>query len=319
MSHPIFVLEGADCSGKTTLAKKICEAVGAHYMHLTYRWPNMMFEYQLAAVHRAVKISQYKPVVIDRLWMSEQIYAKVFRGGSPWPYMGRCLERILARYSAYYIICIRDKDKHLDHFFKEKEIREEMYDNISDVIDEYILLNSGDIYASYDLDRDGVDLDQSVYFYIQSAYDCKTRSHPFFQSSPKQYYAGLYDDSDEKRLLFISCPLGKYQRANYPYVGYREYGFNEFNMSLDNLKLKESHLLYADVRDREDQMAINSFAYDNPNTSIIRVGQNSLCDWIDIDYIIKSPVTLRGVHDGQKLFQNQIKEILTIESMEVLK
>ena len=226
--------------------------------------------------------------------------------------MGRCLDRILARYAAYYIVCARDKDKHLDHFSKQKEIREEMYDDISKIIDEYILLADSK-YASYDMDRDGRDLETTVHFYIQAAYDQIACSHRFFQNTPKQYYAGLYDNSDFKRLLFIGCPLGKYQRVNYPYVGYREYGFNEFNLSLENLKLDESRLLYADVRDREDQRAINDFAYDNPQTAIIRVGQNAMCDWIDLDYVIKSPVTLRGVHDGQKIFQKQIEDILKNE------
>src|SRR5574338_882661 len=135
---PIIILEGADCSGKTTLAKKIADLCCGHYMHLTYRWPNKMFEYHLAAVHRAITLSKKMPVIIDRLRASEMIYAEVYRGGSPGPYLGRCLDRILLRYGAFYVGCIRQKDLHLNHFEDLRHKRNEMYDNITNVIDEYI-------------------------------------------------------------------------------------------------------------------------------------------------------------------------------------
>lgn len=312
---PIIVLEGADCSGKTTLARKLVNISGGHYMHLTYRWPEKMFEYQLAAVHRAVKLSKTMPVIIDRLWVSEAIYAKVYRGGSPWPYTGRCLDRILKRYGVLYVGCIRKRDAHLAHFDYEKKRRNEMYSDITAVVDEYISwskkMDGAFDYAQYDLDVDGVDLTeaaQNIYF---QACDNISFIHNYFLMSDKQYFAGRFDDCNTHRLLFLGSNLGKYKRANYPYVGYKEVGYNEFNQSLEELNLNEENLLYADVRDSEDRQTISTYIYDNPRTKVVQIGELStnLANWIDIDYRIKSPSSLRGVFEGQKIFQNKLKSI----------
>jgi thymidylate kinase len=130
----IILLEGSDCTGKTTLAKNLVERHGAHYIHLTYRFEDKMFTYHLAALHRAIKLSQKQLVIIDRLWLSECIYAHVFRGGTKWPEMGRMLDRILRRFGTIYVFCIGVNDeKYHDRFLKVKNQREEMYEDVRKV------------------------------------------------------------------------------------------------------------------------------------------------------------------------------------------
>lgn len=132
----LIILEGADGTGKTTLAKALCERFNGHYIHNTYRWPKKMPLYHTAALHRAIKLSQTQLVVIDRLWMSEAIYAEVYRGGSPWPHMGRMLDRIVRKHAGLYIICNRPEG-HSEKFDQLRAEREEMYDNVDNVAQRY--------------------------------------------------------------------------------------------------------------------------------------------------------------------------------------
>lgn len=102
----LIVLEGPDGGGKTTLAKAIGRVTDAHYLHLTYRWKDRMFQYHTAGLLHALKKSRDQLVVIDRLWPSERVYADAFRGGTKWPLMGRLMDRVLRRFGAAYVFCI---------------------------------------------------------------------------------------------------------------------------------------------------------------------------------------------------------------------
>lgn len=138
MPRGIIVLDGPDGSGKTTLAKNICEQYGAKYLHLTYRFPYNMDLYHLAAINFAEKHSQNGLVVIDRWWMSEIAYANAYRKGSRWPLMGNVLSRIANSNTLLYVLCIPENiRKHLDDYEALFNTREEMYKDISPVVIEY--------------------------------------------------------------------------------------------------------------------------------------------------------------------------------------
>jgi hypothetical protein len=128
----IVVVEGCDGTGKTTLAKYLCEKFNGHYIHNTYRWPKKMPVYHTAALHRAIKLAEEKLVVIDRLWMSEAIYAAVYRGGSPWPQMGRIIDRVVLKHCGIYVMCDLPKD-HAAKYQQLKQERDEMYDDVTEV------------------------------------------------------------------------------------------------------------------------------------------------------------------------------------------
>jgi len=132
----IIVLEGSDGTGKTTLARHLQEKLGAHYIHLTYRWPDKMDKYHVAALLHAISIIEKtdKPVILDRWWLSEAVYSKVFRGGSKWPQLGRSLERALLSRGGIYIMCLADDiGSYTTSFKKLRDSRNEMYADTTEV------------------------------------------------------------------------------------------------------------------------------------------------------------------------------------------
>lgn len=104
----IIILDGPDCSGKSTLQQHLVNNYKAVPMHLTYNKEvgPRMFDYQSNEMLKAVNMSQDHLVVVDRHWMSELVYANALRGGSPWPHMGRMMDRVWRKHAAIYVICL---------------------------------------------------------------------------------------------------------------------------------------------------------------------------------------------------------------------
>ena len=138
MTRGIIVIDGSDGTGMTTLARDLVARTGAHYLHLTYRWPNKMFEYHTAAIHRAAKLAQTGLVIVDRWWMSELCYANAYRGGSRWPLMYRMLDRIALKHGLIYVVSFSENIReHLNAYEALKESRSEMYKDFAPVVVEY--------------------------------------------------------------------------------------------------------------------------------------------------------------------------------------
>jgi hypothetical protein len=81
MKYPIFVIEGPDNSGKTTLANQLMAKTNAHYLHATYKFKGRMMLYHIALLRKAVRIAETRPVVLDRWFPSELVYGNVYRNG----------------------------------------------------------------------------------------------------------------------------------------------------------------------------------------------------------------------------------------------
>ena len=165
--YPIYIIEGPDGSGKTTIGQAMAECMGAHYMHLTYRFRCDMFNYHTAAIEKAIRLSATQPVIIDRWWPSELIYAQAFRGGSKWPMMGRMLDRVALKHGATYVMCVpTDEDRYFSRFDELKATGREMFDTMSSVYGQYVDLlksmeNRHDV-VHYSIDADGQHMDEFI-------------------------------------------------------------------------------------------------------------------------------------------------------------
>lgn len=145
----IIVIDGSDGTGKTTLAQYFVSKYGAVWLHQSYRFKNKMFTYHTAALLRAIKLAETRLVVIDRLWLSEDIYGAVYRGGSAWPMEGRFIDRILLKHAAVQIIALADLETYASSFKSSlKTGRNELYtDKPYDVAKRYHDVYYGSSYS----------------------------------------------------------------------------------------------------------------------------------------------------------------------------
>lgn len=137
----IIVLEGADGTGKTTLARALCERYDGVYVHNRYHknvWP-----FFVASLRWAARISHERLVVIDRHWPSECVYAKVYRGGTTLGGSVRALHRAFLRFGAVYVVCAPPVEVVVENHRRLKGERTEMYDDVSRVAQAYVELWRG--------------------------------------------------------------------------------------------------------------------------------------------------------------------------------
>lgn len=147
----IIVLDGADGTGKTTLAKEFTKMFGGDYIHLTWseEIEKNMDSYILEKLKSAIKTSQTKLVIIDRLWISEALYSLCYRNATKWNGMHLFIDFICKENKVLNILCIGEQQKVLARFDKLKSERVEMYENIENVVTAYNALWAGG-YAGLD-------------------------------------------------------------------------------------------------------------------------------------------------------------------------
>ena len=130
----IIIVEGADCTGKTTFTKRLREIFPARYMHL--RIHKKMEVWHTATVRRALRLSKKELVVIDRHWPSEEIYAYERAVGPE--YNPKVLYKRLKKARTLYVWCSPEEDKKvIKEHKKKKEERHEEYSDISKVVKRY--------------------------------------------------------------------------------------------------------------------------------------------------------------------------------------
>lgn len=109
----LIIIEGPDCSGKTSLAKFIANKLNAAYFHSTYT-PALSGQAQLDHLEQNLKNAEVclttsgLDVVMDRHWPSEHVYGKVLRNDLPkvaW-FFSHCTQLRVC-----YIFCLGEECK----------------------------------------------------------------------------------------------------------------------------------------------------------------------------------------------------------------
>ncbi len=141
----IIILEGPDGTGKTTLAQRLVKDHGATYIHQGWSKGVDWGLRHLATMRRAARLASLgKPVVVDRLWLSGEIYGSVFRGKSDDRDYARLIQRIGLTHGALTVLCLpaRAELANQAHHVMLGE-RREMYQDISKVVRFYTEVRDG--------------------------------------------------------------------------------------------------------------------------------------------------------------------------------
>jgi thymidylate kinase len=141
----IILFEGADSSGKTTLARYFVKKHGAHYIHGrvhkdAWKWHN-------AAIRRALRFRERGELtVIDRNYISHLVYGRVFNN-QQYDAKARLLDDILRRNGALTVLCSPDDQlRQIARWEEEKAAgRSEAFDRIKEVVALYADLARGNV------------------------------------------------------------------------------------------------------------------------------------------------------------------------------
>lgn len=134
----IWVLEGPDGVGKSTLAEEIARQKDAHVIHCSFRKSWNMKEYHTKNIQYAKALDKLGiNVVLDRWAPSEQVYGDVFRGGPRYGIM-----TMINRYDDENMTWIQVRnDKAAENHLKNKETRYEMFEDMAKIsigFDEFV-------------------------------------------------------------------------------------------------------------------------------------------------------------------------------------
>lgn len=132
----IYILEGADGTGKSTLAAALQEKTKGHILHLTFNKDWDMKSYYFAIYIAARDLSKYQDVIIDRWIPSEVIYGHIYRNG---PSFDTNLFLEAFGNKAKWIYCWNEKA--VENHLANKKNRDEMFDDMTHVVaafDKYI-------------------------------------------------------------------------------------------------------------------------------------------------------------------------------------
>ena len=277
--HPIIVVDGPDGSGKTVLANRLVNDYGFTYRHLTYKFKDRMHLYHWAALEMCLKDAETGPVLLDRFWPSEAIYANVFRGGSKWPMMGRLLDRVALKHGITYVWCLpSDEDAYFKRFDKLKASGREMYDSMQGVYQGYIKM-FGDLRSRldmvhYDLDQHGHDLDGYCQWLIDLTEQVGGGIPYFCEDRWDRRFAG--NPANPRFLLVGDESNSKFRRPVWPFF---EYGNSSLwiTQALENVGISESELAWANAyRDGKLQDKFLCDVYEAVGKpTVVALGQNA--------------------------------------------
>jgi hypothetical protein len=144
---PVVILEGADSSGKTTLARRLKEQLpNAVYLHgRVFRdaWLSHAAMARLAARFAFAGRS----VIVDRHWISHLVYQGEVFGGQTYDADARTFDRWWRRLGALYVLCVpADQKGQAWRWERERAAgRSEAFTRIKEVIAAYADLAHGNL------------------------------------------------------------------------------------------------------------------------------------------------------------------------------
>jgi hypothetical protein len=111
MMPKLIIVEGPDCSGKSTLTKFLAQQLNAIRWHMTWtpRLTEGMQDYQMNALENAEWIVKHtdQVLILDRHWPSERVYAPIFRPEVAHKFDHQALRDKIRGLGGIYVFCAR--------------------------------------------------------------------------------------------------------------------------------------------------------------------------------------------------------------------
>jgi thymidylate kinase len=146
----IYILEGPDGAGKSTLANQIAAEKKASVLHCYFDPTWDIRAHHLDMLLAAQKIQPWLPVVLDRWALSELIYGTVFRGKPAYDVL-KLMNTSLDWFETTWIYCRTDSV--IEDHRRNQETRHEIFDDMTKVVEMY------DDFIAHDELRDWVKYD----------------------------------------------------------------------------------------------------------------------------------------------------------------
>lgn len=259
-------------TGKSTLAKALVDHLGAGYLHLTYRFTDDIFNYHTAALEWCLKQLKHRPVVLDRWWATELVYAAAFRGGSDYLMGNRMLERVASKFGAVYVLCQpSDRAAYLDHHQRKKELRyktkkhalngrtKERDDQglVYDLYNDWVVWSNRPEIVTYDFMTHGHRLDDVCQYLIGVAYDHVTWTMDIqnWRNQADRRFAG---EPNAPVLFVLDKASDETRREMWPGYGRHE-EFDNFARVLTQGNIRENEFLMCSIRDKHDNIQIQPY------------------------------------------------------------
>ncbi len=137
----IYVIEGPDGTGKSTLAKALSDKIKAITIHSSYdpAWKIWMCHNKIMS--SAVSLSRLGvPVILDRWAVSEEVYGTIFRNGP-----GYDTQELIEQYEEHIVWIYCRNDNAVENHQTNSRERVEMFDDMERVVemfDEYVAKSS---------------------------------------------------------------------------------------------------------------------------------------------------------------------------------
>lgn len=138
-----IIIEGPDCSGKSTLiSQTFRDHIVVH--NGVYRSPIEAFDAYLNQIPDPAILKGSTPLVLDRSYISEQIYGPIYRQRGLDDFQVRLLESAYRRIKAVVVLCTPPKAMVLTEW-KRRQSKGQEYIHNSEIFDQIVEMYYNDI------------------------------------------------------------------------------------------------------------------------------------------------------------------------------